>query len=346
MFKTRIITTTLSALIVAFGINTAHANDITGAGATFPAPVYFKWAEAYGKETNKKITYQSIGSGAGIKQITAKIADFGATDMPMKPEELAEKGMIQFPTVIGGVVPVVNLPGVNPGQMKLTGEVLANIFLGKVLKWNDKTIADLNPSLKLPDTDIGVVRRADSSGTTFIFTNYLSKVSGDWKATAGEGTTIKWPTGLSGKGNEGVASFIQRLPNSIGYVEYSYAKQNKLTHVQMKNKDGAFVQPEDDSFKAAAASADWSKDFFEILTEQSGKASWPITGATFILIHKQQADAAKASDLLRFFSWAYAKGDKLASDLDYVPLPDSTVKLVESSWKSVKGSDGKTIELK
>jgi phosphate transport system substrate-binding protein len=254
--------------------------------------------------------------------------------------------LMQFPTVIGGVVPVVNLPGVNPGQMKLTGEVLADIYLNKITKWNDKAIADLNPGVKLPDQDISVIRRADGSGTTFIFTNYLSKVSPEWKSTVGEGTAVKWPVGLGGKGNEGVSAFVQRVPGSIGYVEYAYAKQNKLTHTQMKNKEGVFVQPDDDSFKAAAADADWSNSFYEILTLQPGKASWPITGATFILFHTQQGDAAKASEVLKFFNWAYAKGDKLSTELDYVPLPDATVKLIENAWKAVKTTDGKAIALK
>lgn len=346
MFNIKTIAKAISAGALALGMTAANAAEITGAGASFPAPVYAKWADAYNKETGHKVNYQSIGSGGGIKQITAKTVDFGASDAPLKPEDLKEKGLMQFPTVIGGVVPVVNLPGVNPGQMKLTGEVLANIYLNKITKWNDKAIADLNPGVKLPDQDISVIRRADGSGTTFIFTNYLSKVSADWKSTVGEGTAVKWPVGLGGKGNEGVSAFVQRVPGSIGYVEYAYAKQNKLTHTQMQNKDGAFVQPDDDSFKAAAADADWSNSFYEILTLQPGKASWPITGATFILMHAQQADAAKASEVLKFFNWAYGKGDKLASDLDYVPLPDATVKLIENAWKGMKSADGKAIASK
>ncbi len=346
MFNIKTIATAISAGALALSMTSVNAAEITGAGASFPAPVYAKWADAYNKETGNKVNYQSIGSGGGIKQITAKTVDFGASDAPLKPEDLKEKGLMQFPAVIGGVVPVVNLQGVAPGQMKLTGEVLANIYLNKITKWNDKAIAELNPGVNLPDQDISVIRRADGSGTTFIFTNYLSKVSADWKSTVGEGTAVKWPVGLGGKGNEGVSAFVQRVPGSIGYVEYAYAKQNKLTHTQMKNKDGAFVQPEDDSFKAAAAGADWSNSFYEILTEQPGKASWPITGATFILFHTQQADAAKASEVLKFFNWAYAKGDKLSSDLDYVPLPDATVKLIENAWKSVKTTDGKAIALK
>ncbi|WP_334118792.1 phosphate ABC transporter substrate-binding protein PstS [Limnobacter sp.] len=346
MFNIKTIATAISAGALALSMTSANAAEITGAGASFPAPVYSKWADAYNKETGNKVNYQSIGSGGGIKQITAKTVDFGASDAPLKPEDLKEKGLMQFPTVIGGVVPVVNLQGVAPGQMKLNGEVLANIYLNKITKWNDKAIVALNPGVNLPETDISVIRRADGSGTTFIFTNYLSKVSADWKSTVGEGTAVKWPVGLGGKGNEGVSAFVQRLPDSIGYVEYAYAKQNKLTFTQLQNKDGAYVQPGDEAFKAASAGADWSNEFYEILTNQPGKNAWPITGATFILFHKQQADAAKASEVLKFFTWAYAKGDKLSSDLDYVPLPDATVKLIENAWKSVKTTDGKAIALK
>lgn len=347
MFNIKTIATAISAGALALSMTSVNAAEITGAGATFPAPIYSKWADAYNKETGNKVNYQSIGSGGGIKQITAKTVDFGATDMPLKPEDLAEKGMMQFPTVIGGVVPVVNLPGIAQGQMKLTGAVLADIYLGKIGKWNDKAIVALNPGLTLPDTDIGVVRRADGSGTTFIFTNYLSKVSPEWKSNVGEGTAVKWPTGLGGKGNEGVSAFVQRLPNSIGYVEYAYAKQNKLTYTQLDNKEGNFVAPTEEAFKAASAGADWTKNqFYEILTLQAGKDAWPITGATFILFYKEQANAQKASDVLSFFKWAYTKGDKMASDLDYVPLPDATVKLIENAWKTVKTTDGKAIAVK
>ncbi len=340
MFNIKSIATAISAGALALGMASASAAEITGAGASFPAPIYSKWAAEYNKETGNKVNYQSIGSSGGIKQISAKTVDFGASDAPLTPEQLAEKGLIQFPTVIGGVVPVVNLKGIAPGQMKLTGDLLGQIYLGKVNKWNDKAIADLNPGLALPDQDIGVIRRADGSGTTFIFTNYLSKVSPDWKSTVGEGSAVKWPVGLGGKGNEGVSAFVQRLPGSIGYVEYAYAKQNKLTHVQMQNKEGQFVQPSEESFKAASAGADWSNSFYEILTHQPGKASWPITGATFILMYKEQDNAAKASEVLKFFNWAYAKGDQMASDVDYVPLPDATVKLIENAWKGIKAKDG------
>jgi phosphate transport system substrate-binding protein len=346
MFNIKTIATAISAGALALSMTSVNAAEITGAGASFPAPIYSKWADAYNKETGNKVNYQSIGSGGGIKQISAKTVDFGASDMPLKPEDLKEKGLMQFPTVIGGVVPVVNLPGMAPGQMKLSAEVLAKIYLNKITKWNDKAIVDLNPGVKLPDMDISVIRRADGSGTTFIFTNYLSKVSAEWKSTVGEGTAVKWPVGLGGKGNEGVSAFVQRVPGSIGYVEYAYAKQNKLTHTQLNNKEGVFVQPDEDTFKAAAAGADWSNSFYEILTLQPGKAAWPITGATFILFHTEQADAAKASEVLKFFNWAYAKGDKLSSDLDYVPLPDATVKLIENAWKTVKTTDGKAIAMK
>lgn len=323
----------------------ATAAEITGAGATFPAPVYAKWAEAYNKATGNKLNYQSIGSGGGITQIKAKTVDFGASDMPLKPADLEKDGMMQFPTVMGGVVPVVNLPGIKPGEIKLTGEALANIYLGKINKWNDPALAALNPDLKLPAQDIAVVRRADGSGTTFIFTNYLSKVSAEWKQKVGEGTAVQWPLGLGGKGNEGVSAFVQRVVGSIGYVEYAYAKQNKLLHTQLQNADKVFVQPSDDAFKAAAAGADWSKSaFYEILTNQPGKAAWPISGATFILLHKVQDKPAQAVEAMKFFDWAYKNGDRLAADLDYVPMPDSVVKLISASWAAnVKDGSGKAI---
>lgn len=323
----------------------ATAAEITGAGATFPAPVYAKWAEAYNKATGNKLNYQSIGSGGGITQIKAKTVDFGATDMPLKPADLEKDGMMQFPTVMGGVVPVVNLQGIKPGEIKLTGEVLASIYLGKINKWNDPALVALNPDLKLPAQDIAVVRRADGSGTTFIFTNYLSKVSAEWKQKVGEGTAVQWPLGLGGKGNEGVSAFVQRVAGSIGYVEYAYAKQNKLLHTQLQNADKVFVQPSDDAFKAAAAGADWSKSaFYEILTNQPGKAAWPISGATFILLHKVQDKPAQAAEAMKFFDWAYKNGDRLAADLDYVPMPDSVVKLISAAWTAnVKDGSGKAI---
>lgn len=341
MIKFKRVAALVSAASLTIGLSACNAAELTGAGATFPAPLYSKWASEYNKASGNKVNYQSIGSSGGIKQITAKTVDFGASDMPLTPQELNEKGLVQFPTVIGGVVPVVNLPGIQPGQIKLTGDVLAKIYLGSIKKWDDKAITDLNAGLKLPSQDIGVIRRADGSGTTFIFTNYLAKVSSEWKSKVGEGTTVKWPAGLGGKGNEGVSAFVTRLPGSIGYVEYAYAKQNKLTHVQLQNADGKYVQPSDTAFKAAAAGADWKDSFYEILTNQKGAETWPISGATFILMYKQQDSAAKASEVLKFFNWAYANGDKMADDLDYVPLPDATVKLVTTEMSKITAKDGK-----
>ncbi len=324
----------------------ASAQDVTGAGATFPAPVYAKWADAYNKATGAKVNYQSVGSGAGLKQIKSKTVDFGASDMPLKDEELAADGLMQFPTVIGGVVPVVNIKGIQPGQIKLTGQLLGDIYLGKITKWNDPALVALNSGVPLPDAAISVVRRADGSGTTFLFTNYLSKVNAEWKAKAGEGTAVNWPTGAGGKGNEGVSAFVMRLPNSIGYVEYAYAKQNKMSHVLMKNRDGNFVAPDDANFKAAAAGAEWSKSFYQVLTEQPGKDAWPLTGATFILMHKTQDKPASATGSLKFFDWAYANGDKMAADLEYVALPATVKDLVRKQWAEVKDGSGKAISYK
>ena len=323
----------------------AHAAEITGAGASFPAPMYAKWAEAYQKATGNRVNYQSIGSSGGIRQIRAKTVDFGASDAPLTPEELEKDNLVQFPTVIGGVVPVVNIPGIKPGQLRLNGQVLGDIYLGKITKWNDKAIADLNPGVPLPNQDIGVVRRADGSGTTFIFTNYLAKVNAEWKQKIGEGTAVQWPVGLGGKGNEGVAAFVQRLPGSIGYVEYAYAKQNKLAHAMMQNAAGAFVAPDDTTFKAAAAGADWTKSgFYEILTNMPGKESWPITGATFILVHKSPDKPQQVAEVLKFFNWAFANGDKLALELDYVPMPDTVVKQIQSAWTTtIKDPAGKAL---
>ncbi|TFZ01643.1 phosphate ABC transporter substrate-binding protein PstS [Ramlibacter rhizophilus] len=322
----------------------ASAQDITGAGASFPAPLYSKWAAEYNKATGNKVNYQSVGSGAGIRQIDAKTVAFGASDMPLKDEELEKKGQVQFPTVIGGVVPVINIKGIEPGQLKLNGQVLADIFLGKITKWNDPAVKALNPSLNLPDAAIAPVRRADGSGTTFIFTNYLSKVSPDWKSKVGEGTAVNWPTGAGGKGNEGVAAFVGRLPNSIGYVEYAYVKQNKMNYAQMQNAAGQFVSPDDTAFKAAAAGADWSKSFHQILTNQPGAQSWPLTGATFILMHKQQDKPEQAAAALKFFDWAYKQGDKTAADLDYVPMPDNVKQQVRKLWSTeIKDASGKSV---
>ena len=331
---------------VALGAASVHAQDVTGAGASFPAPIYAKWADAYNKATGARINYQSVGSGAGLRQIQAKTVDFGASDMPLKDDELAKSGLMQFPTVIGGVVPVVNLKGIAPGQIKMTGEVLGDIYLGKITKWNDAALTALNPGVPLPDSPIAIVRRADGSGTTFIFTNYLSKVNAEWKTRAGEGTAVNWPTGAGGKGNEGVSAFVQRLPNSIGYVEYAYAKQNKMSHVMLRNKDGNYVGPDEVNFKAAAAGADWSKSFYQILTDQPGKDAWPITGATFILMHTAQDKPTQAAQALKFFEWAYTSGDKMASDLEYVPLPDDVKKLVRGAWQnSIKDATGKSVAL-
>jgi phosphate transport system substrate-binding protein len=297
--------------------------------------------------TGARINYQSVGSGAGIRQIKGKTVDFGASDMPLTDADLAKDGMIQFPTVIGGVVPVVNINGIAPGQIKLTGGVLGDIYLGKITKWNDAALTAINPGVPLPDATIAVVRRSDGSGTSFIFTNYLSKVNEEWKTKVGEGTAVNWPTGAGGKGNEGVAAFVQRLPNSIGYVEYAYVKQNKMTYTQMRNKDGHFVAPNDAAFKAAAAGADWNKTFYQITTEQPGKDSWPLTNPTYILMYKTQEKPDSAAATLKFFDWAFANGDKMADDLDYVPLPDSVKGLVRKQWAdNLKDAAGKAIAFK
>ena len=340
----------IASLFITAGLSSAtvFAADmtITGAGATFPYPVYAKWAEAYKAKSGVSMNYQSIGSGGGIKQIKAKTVDFGASDKPLTPEELNKDGLMQFPTVMGGVVPVINIPGVQPGQVKLSGAVLADIFLGKIKKWNEAPIAALNKGVKLPDAAITVVHRSDGSGTTFIFTNYLSKVSPDWKAKVGEEASVSWPAGVGGKGNEGVASYVKQINGSIGYVEYAYALQSKMSYTLLQNKEGEFVKPEEDSFKAAAAGADWehAPGFYEILTNEPGKNSWPITGATFILMHKAQDKPEAAKAVLKFFDWAYANGDKLAADLDYIPMPDSVVKLVQDAWKKqIKDASGKAL---
>ncbi|MBK6320989.1 phosphate ABC transporter substrate-binding protein PstS [Candidatus Aalborgicola defluviihabitans] len=322
------------------------AQEITGAGATFPAPIYSKWAAEYHKSTGVKVNYQSIGSGGGIKQIDSKTVDFGASDMPQTDEVLKSKGQMQFPTVMGGVVPVINVKGIEPGQLKLTGQLLGDIYLGKVARWNDPAIKALNPGLNLPDAAIAQVRRADGSGTTFIFTNYLSKVNAEWKSKVGEGTAVNWPVGAGGKGNEGVAAFVARLPNSMGYVEYSYVKQNKMNYALVQNATGNFVKPEDDSFKAAAAGADWAKSFYQILTNQPGKDAWPISGATFILMHTKQDKPANATEVLKFFSWAYQHGDKTAADLDYVPMPKPVIAAIEKAWGDIKDNAGKPVAFK
>jgi len=322
------------------------AQEITGAGATFPAPVYSKWAAEYNKATGVKINYQSVGSGAGIKQIDSKTVDFGASDMPQTDDVLKSKGQMQFPAVIGGTVPVVNIKGIAPGQLKLTGQVLGDIYLGKITKWNDAALVALNPGLPLPDAAISPVRRADGSGTTFNFTNYLSRVHPEWKEKVGEGTAVNWPVGSGGKGNEGVAAFVNRLPNSIGYVEYAYVKQNKMTYAVLKNRDGVFVTPSDTAFAAAAAGADWNKSFYQLITDQPGKEAWPISTATFILMHLKQDKPANATEVFKFFNWAYKNGAKIADDLDYVPLPAPVVASIEKAWGQVTDASGKPVAIK
>lgn len=323
------------------------ALDITGAGASFPQPIYVQWAQAYQAASGGRINYQSIGSSGGVKQITAKTVDFGASDSPLKAEELEKEGLVQFPTVIGGVVPVVNVEGIKPGELKLTGEVLADIYLGTISKWNDPKIAALNEGLKLPDAPITTVFRSDGSGTSFIFTTYLSQVSPKWQESVGAANTVKWPTsssGAAGKGNEGVSTYVNRVKNSIGYVEYAYAKQNNMSHVQLQNKAGQFVQPSQESF-AAAADVDWKSvpGFSLVLTNQPAEKAWPLAAATFILVHKKADDAAKAKAALSFFDWAYQNGDDAAAKLDYVPLPASVKDLVRAEWKQITDANGAAI---
>jgi phosphate transport system substrate-binding protein len=315
----------------------AWAADISGAGATFPAPVYAKWAEAYKNETNIGLNYQSIGSGGGIKQIEASTVTFGASDKPLEQKELEANGLVQWPMIIGGVVPTVNIQGVKPGELMLDGTTIADIYLGTITKWNDGRIKALNPSLTLPNQAIAPVYRSDGSGTNFLFTTYLSTVSPKFKKDVGAEASVAWPAGIGAKGNEGVANMIARTGGAIGYVEYAYVKQNKLTYAKIKNRDGKLVVPEIKAFQAAAANADWSKapGYYLILVDQPGAESWPITGASFILMHKQVKDAEDALTALKFFSWAYAKGDKMAEDLDYVPLPDNVVRMVEQTWSGI-----------
>lgn len=326
--------------------NAASVKQINGAGATFPYPIYAKWAEKYAREKGVKLNYQSIGSGGGIKQIKAKTVDFGASDAPLKAEELSKLGLMQFPMVMGGVVPVVNVPGIKAGEMKLSASVLADIYLGKIKKWNDAAIKKDNPSLKLPAMDITVVHRSDGSGTTWIYTNYLSKVSKTWAKQVGNNKAVAWPTGVGGKGNEGVASYVGRLKGAIGYVEYAYALQNKMSYAKLRNHDGHYVSPNSATFQSAAANADWANapGFYMVLTDQPGKNSWPITGATFILVYKQQAKTEVGQEVLKFFDWSYHHGNSMAEKLDYVPMPETVVKLVEKTWaSSIKDANGKAV---
>ena len=327
------------------GPGASASGAISGAGATFPAPVYTKWAETYKAQTGMALNYQAIGSGGGIKQITAKTVDFGASDKPLKPEELDKDGLYQFPTVMGGVTPIINAPGVAPGQVKLTGPLLADIYLGKVTRWNDPAIAALNAGVTLPNLPITVVHRSDGSGTTFLFTSYLSTVSPDWQSKVGASDSVQWPTGLGGKGNDGVSAVVKQTSGSIGYVEYAYAKQNNMAYADLKNHDGQFVAPTAENFAAAAAGADWTKapGNYLLLLNQPGANSWPITGATFILVHKAQTDAAKAKAVLSFFDWAYKNGDDAANQLDYVPLPQTVKDMVRGQWVQIKGPDGQPV---
>jgi len=333
-----------AGLIGALYGSIAQAADITGAGSTFAAPIYTKWADAYQKTGGGRINYQGIGSSGGIKQVLAKTVDFAGSDAPLKDDELAKNGLFQFPTVVGGVVPVVNLPGTKPGALVLSGPVVGDIYLGKIKKWNDPAIAALNPGVKLPDTDIAVVRRADGSGTSFIWTHYLAQVNPEWKSKVGEGTTVNWPTGTGGKGNDGVAAFVQRLPGAIGYVEWAYAKQNKMTYTSLKNSAGAVVEPKTETFKAAAAGAEWSKSFYQILTNEPGKDAWPVVGATFVLLHSSQDKPDHGKETLKFFDWAFKNGNQTAQELDYITLPDSVVSEIKTQWKAkVKDASGKPI---
>jgi len=346
VFRTALLAAAVAALGAQLGvIGPAGAAEISGAGATFPYPIYAKWAEAYKTTTGTSMNYQSIGSGGGIKQITAKTVDFGASDMPLKPADLDKDGLVQWPQVMGGVVLVVNLQGVQPGQLKLDGKTVAGMYLGKIAKWNDPAIAQLNPGVKLPDKAVATIHRSDGSGTNFIFTHYLSSVDPEFKDKVGENTSVEFPGGLGGKGNEGVAALASRTDGAIGYVEYAYALQNKMNYTQIRNHDAAFVSPDSKAFQAAAANADWSKaqGFYLLLTDQPGKESWPITGATFILMHKQQQSPEKAKAVLDFFDWAYHNGGQMAESLDYVPMPVTVVGQVEQSWKQIVGPDGKPV---
>lgn len=344
----KLMRTTVASIVAATlsmtAVSAFAAASLTGAGATFPAPVYAKWADSYQKETGNKINYQGIGSSGGVKQIIANTVDFGASDAPLTDEKLATEGLFQFPTVIGGVVLAVNLPGIKSGELTLDGKTLGDIYLGNVKKWNDPAIVKLNPGAKLPDQNIAVVRRADGSGTSFVFTSYLAKVNAEWKEKVGAGSTVNWPTGLGGKGNDGIAAFVQRLPGSIGYVEYAYAKQNNLAYTKLISADGKPVSPTEHSFSSAAKGVDWSKSFAQDLTNQKGDDVWPITSTTFILVHKEQKNAANGTEVLKFFDWGYIHGAKQANELDYATLPAEVVEQVRAAWKTqIKNSSGKPI---
>ena len=347
MTKRHITQWVAAACLMAAGISGAQAQggarDVTGAGASFPAPLYTKWAAQYHAATGNRINYQSVGSSAGLKQVEARTVDFGASDAPLSDAELQAKGLVQFPTVVGGIVPVVNLPGIAPGKLRLDGKTLGDIYLGKITRWNDPALAAINPGLALPDEAIAVVRRADGSGTSFAFTHYLSAAHPEWKERVGTGTAVNWPIGLGGKGNEGVAAFVKRLAGAIGYVEFAYAHRNGLSHAQLQNSAGRFVQPSQASFKAAALGADWKKSFHQILTNQPGEGAWPITSATFILMHRTQEKPAQAVASLAFFSWAYKNGDALAEGLDYVPMPGEIKTIIMDSWRKIADASGRPV---
>jgi phosphate transport system substrate-binding protein len=333
-------------LAIAAGISFlfgANAQEVTGAGASFPAPVYSKWAADYQRATGVKVNYQSIGSSGGVKQIDSRTVDFGASDVPLHDDELARKNQIQFPMLIGGVVPIVNIRGIAPGTLRLSGSVIAGIYLGRISKWNDAQIQAMNPGVALPDAAIAPVHRADGSGTSFLFTSFLSRSNAEWKDKVGEGTAINWPVGLGGKGNEGVATYVSRVPNSIGYVEFSYVKQGKLTYTLLENSAGKMVAPDSNSFAAAAAAADWTKSFYQILTNQPGNEAWPITGATFVLMNLRQDDAKKGIEVLKFFKWALANGMKSATDLDYLPMTADTARLIEQTWGKLRDAEGRPL---
>jgi len=334
-----------ASLAAAFTVNTALAADISGAGATFPYPIYAKWADAYKKDTGVGLNYQSIGSGGGIKQIEAKTVTFGATDKPLGEKDLADNGLVQFPMIMGGIVPVINVEGIKPGEIVLDGPTLAKIFIGQISKWDDPALKKLNPNAKLPSLAIAVVHRSDGSGTTFNFTNYLAKVSGDWKDKVGSDASVEWPAGMGAKGNEGVAASVTQTKGAIGYVEYAYAKQNKMTFTNMVNKDGKTVTPETKSFQAAAANAQWQSvpGFGVILTDQPGAESWPLTAASFILMQKVPTDLEASKGALKFFDWAYKNGDSMAQELDYIPMPDGVVELVHEGWKNIKDASGNPV---